>query len=328
MTTVRSARRPPVRGSVSSNSSADDLGQLVAALAAPDVDDDVRVAPLRDLLQQHGLAGAEAAGHGRGAAARDGEQQVEHPLAGVQRFRGLDAAPARARRADRPCGGHRDRGAADRGHRRVGRVLPGRGDRADHPAHARRREHAVLQRSGAGDHAEHRPGPDLLADGDRGAEGPPAVPVHLPVLVADGQPGGRAGQRPEHAVEHAAEQARPQARGQRVAPRGRRVAGREAAGVLVGLHGDVAVPDRHDLAGQPVRPQRHDVEHGHVAEVRHLDQRPGDPVIVPPARPVTAATTPRSCRRAPRRHARRTRRASSPGGAPPRGRRCRRPVPR
>ena len=96
MITVRSASRPPVRGSSSSAELVDDVGHLVAALAAAHVDDHVGVAPLGDLLQQHGLAGAEAAGHGGGAAPRDREEHVEHPLAGDQRRRALQPSGVRA----------------------------------------------------------------------------------------------------------------------------------------------------------------------------------------------------------------------------------------
>ncbi len=58
---------------------------LVAALAAADIDDDVGVAPFRQRLLQHGLAGAEAAGNGGLAAARDRKQGVEDALAGDHR---------------------------------------------------------------------------------------------------------------------------------------------------------------------------------------------------------------------------------------------------
>ena len=49
------------------------LGELVAALAAADVDDHVGVGPLRQRLLEHGLAGAEAAGDGGGSATSDRE---------------------------------------------------------------------------------------------------------------------------------------------------------------------------------------------------------------------------------------------------------------
>ncbi len=69
-----------------------DVGHLVAALAAADVDDDVRGAPLGHLLEQDRLARAEAAGHGGGAAQGDRVEQVEHPLSGHERLAGVDAA--------------------------------------------------------------------------------------------------------------------------------------------------------------------------------------------------------------------------------------------
>ena len=54
----------PVRGSVSFAELLQHLGHLVAALAAADVDDDVRVRPLGDLVLGHGLAGSESARDG------------------------------------------------------------------------------------------------------------------------------------------------------------------------------------------------------------------------------------------------------------------------
>ena len=59
--TVRSVSGLPVFGSTSSLNSVQHLRHLVAALAAADVDDDIRVAPLGKLVLRHGLAGAEAA---------------------------------------------------------------------------------------------------------------------------------------------------------------------------------------------------------------------------------------------------------------------------
>jgi hypothetical protein len=50
------------------------VGHLVAALAAADVDDYVHVRPLGQLVLHHGLARAEGAGDCGGAALGDGEQ--------------------------------------------------------------------------------------------------------------------------------------------------------------------------------------------------------------------------------------------------------------
>ena len=77
------------------------LGELVAALTAGDVDDDVGVRPFRQRLLQHGLAGAEPAGDRGGATARDREQHVDRALAGDERRRRVEPL------ADRPWVAHR-----------------------------------------------------------------------------------------------------------------------------------------------------------------------------------------------------------------------------
>mmetsp|Transcript_31231 Transcript_31231/g.92730 ORF Transcript_31231/g.92730 Transcript_31231/m.92730 type:complete len:665 (-) Transcript_31231:90-2084(-) len=66
------------------------LGHLVAALAAADIDDDVRVRVLGEGLRDHRLAAAEGAGHGRGAALRDREEGVDDALAREQRGAALE----------------------------------------------------------------------------------------------------------------------------------------------------------------------------------------------------------------------------------------------
>ena len=75
-------------------------------------------------------------------------------------------------------------------------------------------------------------------------------------------------QRPQHAVEDAAEQARAELGPQRVAGRDHRVAGAEAARVLVHLHGgDVAVEGDH-LAGQLAAADLDEIEHRRSAARR------------------------------------------------------------
>ena len=81
MSTVRSVMGLPLLGSISSRELLQHLRHLVAALAAAHIDDDVRVAPLGQLVLGHGLAGAEAAGDGGRAALGDGEQRVDDALA-------------------------------------------------------------------------------------------------------------------------------------------------------------------------------------------------------------------------------------------------------
>ena len=157
MITVRSTSRRPVRGSSSAPQLVDRVGELVAPLPAADVDDHVGVAPLGDLLQQHGLAGAEAADDRRGRALGDGEQQVEDPLAGDQRLGGVEAAGDRAGTAHRPHGGERGR----RGRRRVRRRPTGptaasSDTQLSVPAAPRRHDHRLLDTGGAGRDADRR----------------------------------------------------------------------------------------------------------------------------------------------------------------------------
>ena len=73
-----------------------DLRHLVAALATADVNDNVGVAPLGQLVLGDGLAGAETAGDGGGAASGDGEEKVYDALPGEEghvRFKPSFAGP-------------------------------------------------------------------------------------------------------------------------------------------------------------------------------------------------------------------------------------------
>ena len=79
--------QPPARTGVLQLSEVfHDLGHLVAALAATDIDDDIGVAPFGQLLQQNRLARAKSARDRRSAATRNREQQIENALAGRQRL--------------------------------------------------------------------------------------------------------------------------------------------------------------------------------------------------------------------------------------------------
>src|SRR3989454_7635150 len=62
-----------------------DFGHLVPPLTASDVDDDLRVAPLRQLLFGHRLAGPKAARDRGGPALGDREEEIEDPLAPDER---------------------------------------------------------------------------------------------------------------------------------------------------------------------------------------------------------------------------------------------------
>ena len=248
------------------------VGQLVAALAAADVDDHVGVAPLGDLLQQHGLAGAEAAGDRRRAAARDREEQVEHPLAGHERLGcrqprarpGADGAPASAARARRSAPPTRRDDVARRGTpppARSTRATPldiraapardARSRRSPGRCRARRRRSAAPR--------PRRPGAKLQPRSRLSVRAALPGSSRAPALSA------AAAARRRTLRRAAPGRARP--------PAARRspstvVAGLEPAGVLVHLHGRALAVQRDHLSGQPLRADLDEVEHRQPCRVR------------------------------------------------------------
>ncbi len=136
------------------------VGHLVAALPAPDVDDHVGVAPFCDLLQQHGLPRAEPTWHGRAAPARDGEEEVERPLARAQRHARAQALRGGARLAHGPLLGEGDVHAGHACHRLVNGVAAGRGDPVDRAAQPGRDDGAEPDRMRLGYLPENRAGDD------------------------------------------------------------------------------------------------------------------------------------------------------------------------
>mmetsp|Transcript_12586 Transcript_12586/g.39639 ORF Transcript_12586/g.39639 Transcript_12586/m.39639 type:complete len:601 (+) Transcript_12586:190-1992(+) len=83
------------------------LRHLVAALAAADVDNRVRVRVLGQRLRDDRLAAAERAGHGARAAEHGGEERVDHALPREQRLGTRQLLGDGARRADGPALLHR-----------------------------------------------------------------------------------------------------------------------------------------------------------------------------------------------------------------------------
>ena len=135
--------------------------------------------------------------------------------------------------------------------RRVGERRAGLAHLFHYAVHARRHEHPVAD--AAGD--RHRAQAGALADGRTHL----GLRRELPLLAASGaeripglEPGGCAAERPEQPVEDAAEQVRAQERRQRLAARPGGMTGREAAGVLVRLHGGHVAPDGDGLTGKQV----------------------------------------------------------------------------
>ena len=148
------------------------LRQLVAALAAGDVDDHVGVAPLGERLLEHRLAGAEAARDRRGAAAREREERVDRPLTGDERRVEAEPARGRARRGARASA--RASSAGCRRSRRPGRRCARRPPRTSVtvPATPGGTRIRCVSCGRLLHGAEHVSGVDRVADGDGGLELP------------------------------------------------------------------------------------------------------------------------------------------------------------
>ena len=253
-----------------------DVGQLVAALPAGDVHDHVRIAPLRDLLEHHGLAGAEAARHRSRAAMRDRVEQVEHALPGDQLHVGLEPLAVRPRRAHGPALQERDLRPVDAGDRLLDRVRARGRDPIERPFHSGRHEHPVLDGRRLRNRAEQATGGDGATGCGGGRELPAPVSRQRLTHGAAGEEIRRGCERAQHAVEDAAEQAGPQLRRERqpTAPDG--LSGSQPARVLVDLDGRAVAIHRDDLARQASLADRDDLEHAGSVHPRRLHHRAVD----------------------------------------------------
>ena len=253
----------------------DDVGHLVAAFAAADVDDDVGGAPLRDLLQQNGLPCPEAARHRGGAAERDRVQQVQHALPRHQRLPAVEPGPVRPRPAHRPPVRHGQLEPVDRGDRFVVGVLAGSNDMVDRPRHRRWDQESHPHRLRARDVPDRAARLRLVADEHGRREEPSPRPARGG--PTGDEPRACVGEGTQQAVEHPAEQAGTQGGGERLTGRHGGVPRPKAPGVLVGLHRRRAVRDAHHLPGEPTRPELDDLGHRRLAQSVDLDQGAVDP---------------------------------------------------
>ena len=251
------------------------VGQLVAPLAAAHVDDHVRVTPFRDLLEEHGLAGAEATEHRGRRTFRDRLEEVEDPLTGDERDRGFEAIAVRAWLADRPPLGDGDRDAVDGGDRILRPIRAWRREPADRAGEPGRYGYVLWRAAGVGCDCEHRAGRDGFADGRLRLDHP--LPSDRPERTGC-QPLGPVEQRAQQAVEHSAEQPRSERRRERPAMADDRGARTHSARVLVDLH-DHSVPGERDhLTRQAAFSDLHEVEPTHRAgQALDVEQRAVDP---------------------------------------------------
>ncbi len=254
---------------------------LVAALAATHEDDHVGVRPPAQLVLEHRLSRAEAAGHSGGAAAEDRKERVEHALPRDERRSRLEPATAGPRRPDRPCLPHRERGLAPVGQRDAGdrlsdRSRPFRRDRRDPSGEAGRDEDAMLERRRFRNTPERGPRRHRVSRRDRRTENPEPAFVErrgAHPSVEEVAPARReALQRTEQPVEDLAEKPRAQLRDERTPRRLDRVPRREPCRLLVDLQRGDAPVQSNDLADEPAV-----ADEDHLAEDEGLlDRRPRD----------------------------------------------------
>ena len=259
------------------------VGHLVAALAAADVDDDVHVRPLGQLVLHHGLAGAEGAGDGGGAALGDGEERVDDALAAVHGAAGHILAGVGPGNTHRP--------ALDHGQIvELALLVPDGGDDLVHGVQAAADEdhlalksvgHHDLVQDGAGllDGAQHVAGGELVAHLGHGHEVPLLFPVQGLDVGAAGDAvageGAHLGQGALDAVIDIVQHTGSKLHGHGHTGGFHHGAGSQARGLLVDLDGSLVAGHIQDLADQALRAHAHHVGDVGVRQTLGHDKRAG-----------------------------------------------------
>src|SRR6185437_8913098 len=125
----------------------ENIGHLVAAFTAPDVDDDVGVAPLRNLLKQQRLTGAESARYCGATSSTDGIEHVQDSLAGHKGPVDVSTFGTGARLSNGPYLEHRDANPVDAHQLFVGPVRSCFTHEVDVAAYSCRGKNAILKRA-------------------------------------------------------------------------------------------------------------------------------------------------------------------------------------
>ena len=267
---------------------AEDLRHFVAAFAAADVDDDVRVAPFGQRLLRHRLARSETARNGGRAALRDREERVDDAQTRQQRRFQRLARQNGPRRADRPVLIEAQR------FRRAVVVFDFRQNRAAvvvafrfhgfHAAGLERRRRDELQKDGRRllNFAVLHAGLHDVAFLHGRDEMPDLVQILRIRLLAAADHRARHGrdavQRPLDAVVNRSKQAWSEFDGQRTRRAIHAFAGLQAGRVLIDLNRrDAAAADADHFADQPFFADFDDFQHARAFHVTSLHNRPVDP---------------------------------------------------
>src|SRR6266516_1826406 len=253
----------------------EDFRHFVPALPAADVDDDLRVAPLRKLLLGDRLSRSEAPGDCGGPSFRDREEEVHHPLARDQGNGRHEPILRGSRLPHGPILLHHELAAVvEFRDDLVDFHLP-RPDASDLAGDVRRHEDPVLDVLGLLDRAEHLAALDRVALLHRG----PEVPLLLSAqprrahAAEDEVPHDlfQDGQRPLHAVVDVPEESGPEFDREGLARVRHRLAGPDAGRLLVHLDDRLVAEDLDDLPHQLLGPDEHDVVHARAEPDRGHD---------------------------------------------------------
>ena len=262
----------------------ENVGHLVAAFAAADVDDDVHVRPLGELVLHDGLAAAERAGHGRRAALGDREERVDDTLAAVHGLVRSKLLRIGARDTHRPALDHVQLmidagGIGEHGDGLVDREVTA-GDALDRARHLRGHHDLVQDGRRLLDGADHVAAGNGGAGLHNGIKVPHALAVERGHLDAAGdvRAGQVAdlGQRALDTVIDILQHTGAKLHGQRHTGRLDFRAGAETGGLLVDLDGRAVTGHIQDLADQALLADTHNVGDVGIGKTVGHDQRTGN----------------------------------------------------
>ena len=252
------------------------VGHLIAALAAADVDHDVHVGPLGKLVLHDRLARAEG-------AVGDGEEGVDDTLAGVHGARGNKLSRVGALDTHGPALHHGEGALAlvglDLGHDLIDRIFTLLND-PGHFALDAVGDHDLVQ-DGAGllDSAQHIAGADLIAGLCHGDKLPFLAAVQGRHVGASRDAvaahGAHLGQRALNTVIDIVQHAGSKLDGHGHTGGLDRGAGAQAGGFLVDLDGGGVAGHIQDLADQALRAHAHNVGDVGVCQALGHDKRSG-----------------------------------------------------
>ena len=262
----------------------ENVGHLVAAFAAADVDDDVHVRPLGELVLHDGLAAAERAGHGGRAALGDREERVDDTLAAIHGLVRSELLRIGARDTHRPALDHVQLmvdavGVREHSDGLVDREVAA-GDALDRALHLRGHHDLVQDGRRLLDGADHVAAGDGGAGLHNGIKVPDALAVERGHLDAAGDVGAgqvaNLGQRALDTVIDILQHAGAKLHGQRHTGSLDFRAGAKARGLLVDLDGRAVAGHIQDLADQALLTDTHNVGDVGIGKAVRHDQRAGN----------------------------------------------------